>query len=97
MLALSSISTSARYVAVLYAGVIFFSEAVYGVLRLATGSTRMAWVSVTATFDVVTDAIFRQTARYDTPVLVSVLVLAALVAVSISVLDRQVRGVEVVS
>jgi hypothetical protein len=54
-------------------------------------------VSVTGNFDVVTDAIFQQTARYDTPVLVSALVLLALVAVSISVLDRQVRGVEVVS
>jgi hypothetical protein len=97
MLALSSLSTSARYVAVMYTGVIFFSEAVYGVLRLATGSTRVAWVSVTGNFDVVTDAIFQQTARYDTPVLVSMLVLLALVAVSMSVLDRQVRGVEVVS
>ena len=97
MLALSSLSTSARYVAVMYTGVIFFTEAVYGVLRLATGSTRVAWVSVTGNFDVVTDAIFQQTARYETPVFVSVLVLVALVAVSMSVLDRQVRGVEVVS
>jgi hypothetical protein len=97
MLALSSLSTSARYVAVMYTGVIFFSEAVYGVLRLVTGSTRVAWVSVTGNFDVVTDAMFGQAPRYDTPVLVSVLVLIALVAVSISVLDRQVRGVEVVS
>jgi ABC-2 type transport system permease protein len=97
MLALSSLSTSARYVAVMYAGVIFFSEAMYGVLRLTTGSTRMAWVSVTGNFEVVTDAIFGQTPRYETPVIVSLLVLAALVAVSLSVLERQVRGVEVVS
>jgi hypothetical protein len=97
MLALSSLSTSARYVAVMYAGVIFFSEATYGVLRLTTGSTRMAWVSVTGNFEVVTDAIFGQTPRYETPVIVSLLVLAALVAVSLSVLERQVRGVEVVS
>jgi ABC-2 type transport system permease protein len=97
MLALSAISTSSRYVAVMYAGIIFFSEALYGVLTLITGSTRVAWVSITRNFDVVTDAIFQQTPRYDTPVIVSVLVLAALVAVSVSVLDRQVRGVEVVS
>ncbi len=97
MLALSALSTSSRYVAVMYAGMIFFSEALYGVLTLITGSTRVAWVSITRNFDVVTDAIFQQTPRYDTPVLVSVLVLAALVAVSVSVLDRQVRGVEVVS
>jgi hypothetical protein len=97
MLALSALSTSSRYVAVMYAGIVFFSEALYGVLTLVTGSTRVAWVSVTRNFDVVTDAIFRQAPRYDTPVLVSVLVLVGLVAVSISVLDRHVRGIEVVS
>jgi ABC-2 type transport system permease protein len=97
MLALSSLSKSARYVAMLYAGVVFFSEALYLVLRLVTGSTRVAWVSVTGNFSVVTDAIFQQPPRYDTPVIVSILVLAALMALSISVLERRVRGVEVVS
>jgi hypothetical protein len=96
MLALSSLSTSTRYVAVLYTGVIFFSEAVYGVLTFVTGSTSLAWISVSRDFDVVTDAIFRQPPRFETPVVVAVLVLAGLVAVSISVLERRVRGVEVV-
>jgi hypothetical protein len=97
MLALSALSTSSRYVAVMYAGVIFFSEALYGVLRVVTGSTRVAWISITGNFDVVTDAIFQQTPRYDAPVAVSALVLIGLVVVSLSVLDRRVRGVEVVS
>ena len=48
MLALSSLSKSSRYVAVLYTGAIFFTEAVYGVLPVITGSTRVAWVSITA-------------------------------------------------
>jgi hypothetical protein len=52
---------------------------------------------VTGNLSVVTDAIFRQPARYDTPVIVSILVLAGLIAVSMSVLERRVRGVEVVS
>jgi ABC-2 type transport system permease protein len=97
MLALSSISRSARYAAVLYAGVMFFAEAMYGVLTFVTGSTRVAWVSLTGNFAVVTDAMFRQEPRYDTPVIVSVIVLVGLVALSISVLERSVRGVEVVS
>lgn len=97
MLALSSLSTSTRYVAVMFTGVVFFSEAVFNVLAFATGSTRVAWVSPPRNFDVITDAIFRQPPRYDTPVIVSVLVLLAIVAVSISVLERRVRGVEVVS
>jgi ABC-2 type transport system permease protein len=97
MLALSSISRSARYVAVMYTGVIFFAEAMYGVLAFVTGSSRVAWVSITGNFDVVTDAIFREVPRYDTPAAVSFIVLIALVVVSVSVLERSVRGVEIVS
>jgi ABC-type transport system involved in multi-copper enzyme maturation permease subunit len=97
MLALSSLSKSTRYVAVLYTGIVFFSEAVYGVLRFVTGSSRVAWVSVTANLNQVSDVIFRQAPRYETPVLVSILVLAGLVALSLSVLERRVKGVEVVS
>lgn len=97
VLALSSLSTSPRYVALMYAGVVFFSEAMYGVLTFLTGSTRVAWVSVTRNVEVLTDLFFGRDARYDTPPLVAALVLAGLVAVALSVLDRRVRGVEVVS
>jgi ABC-type transport system involved in multi-copper enzyme maturation permease subunit len=97
MLALSSLSKSTRYVAILYAGAIFFTEAVYGVLAVITGSTRVAWVSISGNLENITDALFRQPHRYDTPVTVSVLVLLGLLAVSISVLERRVRGVEIVS
>lgn len=97
MLALSATSKSARYVAVMYSGVMFFAQAVYGVLAFITGSSRVAWVSISANFEVVTDAIFQQAPRYQTPVTVSALVLLGLVVLSASVLERQVRGVEVVS
>lgn len=97
MLALSSLSKSTRYVAILYTGVIFFTDAIFGVMVAITGSTRVAWLSFGANIDNVSDAIFRQTPRYDAPVVVSVLVLLAIVAVSISVLERRVRGVEVVA
>ncbi len=97
MLALSSISRSARYVAVMYAGLIFFAEAMYGVLSFVTGSTGVAWLSISGNFEVIGDAVFRQPPRYETPVIVSLIVLAGLVAVSVSVLERSVRGVEVVS
>ncbi len=97
MLALSSLSKSSRYAALLYTGAIFFTDALFNALRLINGSTRMAWVSITANMGQVTDAIFRLTPKYETPWIVSLLVLMALVAVSISVLERRVRGVEVVS
>jgi ABC-2 type transport system permease protein len=97
MLALSSLSNSTRYVSLMYTGVIFFSEALSGVLTFVTGSSHVVWVSVARNFDVVTDAIFGRAPRYDTPVLVSLLVLLALATLSISVLERRVRGVEVVA
>ena len=97
MLALSSLSKSSRYVALLYTGAIFFTEAMFNALRVITGSTRVAWVSITANLQQVVDAMFKMPARYETPTLVSALVLLALVVVSISVLERRVKGVEVVS
>src|SRR5262245_14647648 len=57
MLALSSLSKSSRYVAVLYTGAIFFTEAVYGFLLVVTGSSRVAWVSITRNMEQVTDLI----------------------------------------
>jgi ABC-type transport system involved in multi-copper enzyme maturation permease subunit len=97
MLALSSLSTSSRYVAVMYAGLLFVSEALYAVMVFVTGSSRVAWVSLSRNMDVVTDAVFQVSPRYETPVVVSMLVLLAVVAVASSVLERRVRGVEVVS
>lgn len=97
MLALSSLSKSSRYAALLYTGAVFFTDALFGALRLLTGNTRASWVSITANMTQVSDVIFRQTPRYDTPWIVSLMVLLGLIALSISVLERRVRGVEVVS
>jgi ABC-type transport system involved in multi-copper enzyme maturation permease subunit len=97
MLALSSLSTSSRYVAVMYTGLLFVSEALYGVMVFVTGSTRVAWVSFSRNMDIISDAVFRLAPRYDTPVIVSLLVLLAVLALAASVLERRVRGVEVVS
>jgi ABC-type transport system involved in multi-copper enzyme maturation permease subunit len=97
MLALSSLSKSTRYVAILYAGAIFFTESVFGVLYVVTGSSRVAWVSISGNMENITDVMFRQTPRYETPAMVSVLVLLGLLVVAASVLERRVRGVEIVS
>ena len=97
VLALSSLTTSTRYVAVMFAGVMFFTDTIYGTMRMVTGSTAVSWVSFTGSLAQVGDAIFRLPLRYQTPVAVSFIVLAALVAISVSVLERRVRGVEVVA
>jgi ABC-type transport system involved in multi-copper enzyme maturation permease subunit len=97
MLALSSLSKSSRYVGILYAGIMFFTAAVYGAMYAITGSSSLSWLSLTASLTQVTDVIFRQAPRYATPWQVSLIVLLGLIAVSISVLERRVRGVEVVT
>ena len=97
MLALSSLSKSARYVGILYVGITFFTSAIYGALYAITGSSRVSWISVGANVEQVVDVIFRLSPRYQTPWQVSLLVILGLIAVSISVLERRVRGVEVVT
>ena len=97
MLALSSMSKNSRYVAILYAGVYFFSHAVYGVIYAVTGSSRLSWVSLRGNLDQVGDFVFRIHPRYSTPAWVSVLTVLVLIGLSLWVLERRVRGVEVVS
>jgi ABC-type transport system involved in multi-copper enzyme maturation permease subunit len=97
MLALSSLSKSSRYVSILYAGIIFFTGAIYGVFYAITGTSSVSWISPTASLLQVVDVIFRVTPRYVTPWQVSLIVIVGLIALSISVLERRVRGVEVVT
>ena len=97
MLALSSLSKSARYVGILYAGILFFTTAIYHVMLAITGSTRLSWISLSANLTQVVDVIFRLKPRYATPWPVSLIVILGLVALSISILERRVRGVEVVT
>jgi ABC-2 type transport system permease protein len=96
MLALSSLSNSSRYVGILYAGVVFFTQAIYGVLFAVTRTTAFSWISFSANLAQVGDVIFRQPPKYDTPWPLSLFMIVALVVVSAVVLERRVRGVEVV-
>jgi len=97
MLALSSLSRSRRFVAIMYAGVIFFAAATYQVLRAVTGSTAWAWISPEDTFDVLADAIFRVAAGPAMPLPAAVLALALLAAGSAFILERRVRAVDIVT
>jgi ABC-type transport system involved in multi-copper enzyme maturation permease subunit len=97
MLALSSLSKSSRYVGILYAGIIFFTGAIYLVMLAITGSTKLSWLSLGSNLLQVVDVIFRLKPRYATPWPVSLIVIVGLIALAISVLERRVRGVEVVT
>ena len=72
ILALSSLSKSRRFVSVMYAGIIFFTAAMYQVLRAITGSRAWAAISPGDMMDVVADAVFRIRSTPPVPVLVAV-------------------------
>jgi ABC-2 type transport system permease protein len=96
MVALSSLSRSRRFVSMLYAGIVFFGAALDGVLRMSTGNPAWALVSPQNTLAVVTDAIFGNVAESAVPVSVALVALGVLLGISIFILERRVRAVEVV-
>jgi ABC-2 type transport system permease protein len=97
MLALSSMSKSARFVGIMYAGVVFFTDAVFGTLKFAMNSSLASLVSPTQSLAQLGDVIFRVPPRNDTPTILTVLVVVGIVAVCAIVLERRIRGVEVVA
>jgi len=97
MLALSSLSKSARFVGIMYAGMVFFTHALYGVVFVVTRNTKFSWMSLQGNLQHLGDLVFRVPPRYDTPAWATVLALVVIVAASAYVLERRVRGVEVVT
>jgi ABC-2 type transport system permease protein len=97
MLALSSLSNSSRYVGIMYTAVLFFTQAIYGVVYAVTRSTAMSWISPSANLTQIGDVIFRLPPKYDTPWIVSAVVILVLVGGSAAILERRVRGVEVIT
>jgi ABC-2 type transport system permease protein len=97
MLALSSLSRNSRFVAVAYAGLLFFSLALFGVVNIATGSTAASWISPPACLMQVGNAIFLLPRRYETPVAASAAMLAAVIVASMLILRARVRPIQVVT
>jgi len=97
ILALSSLSKSRRFVAIMYAGLIFFTSSMHQVLRSITGSRGWAAISPGNMVDVFSDWVFRVRTPQPVPVYVAVLVIVGLIVVSLWVLERRVRPVEIVA
>jgi ABC-2 type transport system permease protein len=97
MLALSSLSKSRWFVAMLYAGLAFFTHAVFGVLGAALPGSAFSWVSIFANVRQVGDVLFRLPPRHDTHPLISATVIALIIMASAAVLRRRIRAIEVVT
>jgi ABC-type transport system involved in multi-copper enzyme maturation permease subunit len=97
MLALSSMSKSSRFVAVMYAGLFFFTTALFNALRGITGSSSFAWLSPSASLEQLGDVMFRLQPRYQIPPVLAGFAVVVVIAGSIWILMRRVRGVEIVT
>lgn len=97
ILALSSLSKSRWFVAILYAGLAFFTHAVFGVLGAAMPGSAFSWVSIFANVRQVGDVLFRLPPRHDTHPLISATVIVLIIAASAAVLRRRIRAIEVVT
>ena len=97
MLALSSLSRSRRFAAMLYALVAIFTGAIGGVLQTATGHAGWMLLSPQNTLAVLTDALFGLSPESDIPVAIALLGIVALLGLCAIVLERRVRAVDVVA
>jgi hypothetical protein len=97
ILALSSLSTNGRFVGILFTALIFFSDALYNVMRAVTGGTSVSWIAFGNNLAQLGDLIFRVPLRYETPWPVSLAIVAGLIGVSALILERRIRGVEIVA
>jgi ABC-2 type transport system permease protein len=97
ILALSSLSRSSRFVGVMYAGIVLFTGAIQGMFWVMTRSSGASLVSPSASLNQIGDIIFRTPPRYDLPLVWSLAVVLLVMAASVLILERRVRGVEVVA
>jgi ABC-type transport system involved in multi-copper enzyme maturation permease subunit len=97
MLALSSLSKSSRFVGVMFAGLVFFTLAFFNALRGITGTSSFAWLAPSAALAQIGDVIFRVTPRYSVSPVAAAVAIIVLVAVSLWILKRRIRGVEIVT
>jgi ABC-2 type transport system permease protein len=95
MLALSSLSRSRRFAAMLYALVTIFAGAVERVLQTATGAAGWVLLSPQNTLVVITDVLFG--IQPEIPIAIALITIVALMGVCAAVLERRVRAVDVVA
>lgn len=96
MVALSSLSKSRRFTALTYTGLFFFTTAMYQALRNITGSRLWALMSPRDLLEVIGDAAFRIPGQRALPLWAALLAVTVMIGLSVLVLERRIRGVEVV-
>jgi ABC-2 type transport system permease protein len=96
MVALSSLSKSRRFTALTFTGLFFFTSAMFLALRNITGSRLWALISPRDMLTVIGDAAFRIPGERAVPLWAALLGVTVIIGLSVLVLERRIRGVEVV-
>lgn len=96
MLAFSSFGRNGRFAGLLFFAAYFFSESLYGILRVVSRDTNFAFCSLKNNYLRIGEALFDVPSRYNMPVWPSFLILAGLTAGSVAILIWRIRPVEVV-
>jgi len=97
VLALSSLSKSSRFVGIMYAGLIFFTGALFNAVRGITDRSNLAFLSPTDTLKQLSDIIFLIEPRFSMSPAVTVITVVAIIVGAALILERRVRGVEIVT
>lgn len=93
---LSSLSTNRRYVGILIFAVYFFSDIIFGIFSGIFKSPYFVLLSIRWNLKQVGAALFHQKGRYDVPWVLSLIVLMSICALAVFILQKRVRGVEVI-
>ena len=96
MVALSSLSKSRRFTALTFTGLFFFTTAMYQALQRITGSQLWALMSPRDLLSVIGDAAFRIPGQRAVPLWAALLAVVVIIGLSVAVLEKRIRGVEVV-
>ena len=96
MVALSSLSKSRRFTALTFTGLFFFTTAMYQALQRITGSQLWALMSPRDLLSVIGDAAFRMPGQRAVPLWAALLAAMVIIGISVAVLEKRIRGVEVV-
>jgi ABC-2 type transport system permease protein len=96
MVALSSLSKSRRFTALTFTGLFFFTTAMYQALQRITGSQLWALMSPRDLLSVIGDAAFRIPGRRAVPLWAALIAVMVIIGLSVAVLEKRIRGVEVV-
>ncbi len=95
-LLLSSINKNSRYVSILIIGIYLFSDIFFGIFYGNFHSHYFSLLSLRANLQQVGASMFGQKPQYSVPWVLSLVVLSAICLLSVFVLKKRVRGVEIV-